>query len=428
MKKITILVFLFFSLISITSLTLTAQHFDYHLEESPAVSWNGVHMFDARMNALGGISLMASEPFATAINPAFISIPSDSKILLGAGYQWMKQEAFQYWGINQGVIPINDPLSDDHFHLSGISGTFAVKGIRFSAGWYLANLLQFPSFNYGEVYEFEQIYSYSGLFSGKENTFFAAAAIKLGKAVDIGIKFDYISGKREVTTSSFSSYYYYIDNNWVRKDIDIRQEESHKLNIVVPTVGIRLQVSPNWTVGTALVYPLDGEAERTVIRSFINSTDGIEIIDTQNSTDTLHRPVKIYFGTTFKIPIKVNEDSSYARRFIIGAESQYTFWDGYKYIFFEEEIPREMRNTMVLAFGLEYGSISTKRDFFLRMGFRRDPQPVSEPDTALNVFSGGIGLRFGKITGDFGFSYYSGSPGGVKQKHFILNSTLSLRW
>ena len=38
---------------SMGSFELLAQHFDYHLEESPAVSWNGVQMIDARMLALG---------------------------------------------------------------------------------------------------------------------------------------------------------------------------------------------------------------------------------------------------------------------------------------------------------------------------------------------------------------------------------------
>ena len=426
MKQIPVLVILFAMMI--VPLTLPAENSDYHLEESPAVSWNGVHLFDARMNALGGISLLASEPFAAVVNPAFISTPLHGKINLGASFQWTRHEAFQYWGLSQGVIVIDNPTSDDDYRLSGVTAAFEIKGVRFSAGWYVSDLLQFPDFTYEEVYEYEEIYSYTGLFSGTENTFFAAAAVKLGDAVDVGIKLDYLYGQRDVTTTNFSSSYFFIDNTWMRKDLTIQQEENHKLNTIVPTVGVRLKFSPHWTVGATLVYPLHGKAKRTIIRTFNNATDGVEIRDTQNAEDTLYRPAKIYLGTTFKIPLKVSEGSSYTRRFILGAEAKYTSWSGYKYIFFDEEIPRDMRNTVVLALGLEYGAVSSQRDFFFRLGFRADPQPVNDPAATLKVFTGGIGLRFGRIAGDFGFSYYSGSPGGVKQNHFILNSTLSLRW
>lgn len=70
-KKLSIIIFIV--VMSAVSFHLEAQHFDYHLAESPAISWNGVQMFDACMMAAGGISLMASEPFAAAINPALVS-------------------------------------------------------------------------------------------------------------------------------------------------------------------------------------------------------------------------------------------------------------------------------------------------------------------------------------------------------------------
>ena len=56
------------------SLTISAQEqaFDYHLEETPAVSWNRLPLFDARAMAAGGVSLLASPAFAAAFNPALI--------------------------------------------------------------------------------------------------------------------------------------------------------------------------------------------------------------------------------------------------------------------------------------------------------------------------------------------------------------------
>jgi hypothetical protein len=224
MKKLSVIFFMVMMIIR--SFDLLAQNFDYHLEESPAISWNGVQMFDARMMALGGISLMASESFA-------------------------------------------------------------------------------------------------------------AAAFKWGKTLDIGIKFDYIKGKRDVTVTDFEYRYFYewIEQAYFAKTIILKQQENHKYTLLVPTVGVRLRLSSRWAV-----------------------------------------------GTTWEIPL--NQKTRSPKRFILAAESEYTLWSGYKYIFFDEEMPGDMKNTLVLGLGLEYGSYSSKGDFFLRLGFSLDPQPLKEPESS----------------------------------------------
>jgi hypothetical protein len=146
-----------------------AQHFDYRLEEAPVVSWNSLPLFDARLMALGGMSLTASGPFAAALNPALI--PSPEKVLLGASFGGMHHEAFQYWGVNQGVKTKATPLSNRNFLLSGLAAAFKTGDIRLSAGWVLSALRQFPSFTFRQEYEYDQYDAYSGEFSGRENTF-----------------------------------------------------------------------------------------------------------------------------------------------------------------------------------------------------------------------------------------------------------------
>ncbi|UCH94233.1 MAG: hypothetical protein JSV88_28730 [Candidatus Aminicenantes bacterium] len=423
MKKLSIIFFMV--VMGMATSQLWAQDFDYHLEESPAISWNGVPMFDARMMASAGISLMASAPFAAVINPALIA--SEGKFLLGFSYDKLKHEAFQYWGVNQGVIINEKPIWDNYSDFSGFAGAFKVKGIRFAAGWYLSNLLRFPSFKYEEQYQYDQNYYYQGLFSGTENTYFAAAAFKWGKAVDLGIKLDVISGKRDVTVTDFFYGYIYDDRNdtWYRRTIILEQQENHEFTLLVPTAGVCLQLSSHWMVGTALVYPLKGTVKRTLIRLWQNAQDNIDIGQIQHSSDTLYRPAKIYLGTTWEIPL--NRYSRALKRFILAAETKYTLWSGYKYIFFNEEMPRDMKNTMTLGLALEYGSLSSKGDFFLRMGFSLDPQPVKEPGTTLKVLTGGIGTRFGPIAGDIGLAYFYGAPGGINLDHIILNGTLSIK-
>jgi hypothetical protein len=86
----------------ITPMSVSAQVFDYHREESPAISWNGTPLFDARMLGAGGVSLMGSPGFMAAVNPALI--PHGDKLLVAASFDVTHFEAFQYWGLNQGVL------------------------------------------------------------------------------------------------------------------------------------------------------------------------------------------------------------------------------------------------------------------------------------------------------------------------------------
>ncbi|MCP5048040.1 MAG: hypothetical protein GY940_12780, partial [bacterium] len=147
--------------------TLSAQYFDYHRDESPSISWNGVPLFDARMLGAGGVSLMASPAFSASINPALI--PSTKETALGASYEIMQHEAFQYRGLNQGVFYSPDNQSQRNDRPSGFAIVFPYKGLRFSAGWSTINLLELPSFSFQA-----DRYSYTGNFPGNENTVFAA--------------------------------------------------------------------------------------------------------------------------------------------------------------------------------------------------------------------------------------------------------------
>ena len=420
MKKNIIILFF---MITIASVMVWAQYFDYRLEESPAISWNGVHFFDARLMALGGISLLSSEPFLATINPALI--PINDKWVLGLSGNRLEYESFQYWGVNEGVVIASEPFYVRDLHVGGLAVSRSFNKIRFSAGWYLSNSFKFPDFYYQNDFEYEQYSIFSGSFSGREHTVFAAAAFKLFKTVDFGIKLDYITADRNVELVDFSSEWFLINGTYIRKDTQLEQVENHKMALVRSTLGVKFQISPKWMVGTALVYSFKGKAERTITRTFENITDNLVFTNTQNATDTLYRPGKIYLGTTLTFPLKT--DSPQQRRLILAAESAYTFWSGYQYIFFDEEIPRDLKNTLDLAIGMEYGLINPKGGFFLRLGFRLDPQPLVEPPTTLKVFSGGIGLQTGPVSADLGLSYYYGVAGDIAQNHFLLSGTISLK-
>ena len=406
LKKI-FLIFIMSSLcVVMTSVPVYAQYYDYHREESPAVSWNGVVLFDARMLAVGGISLMASPAFSAAINPA--AIPAGKHIFLGGSFETMKHEAFQYWGINQGVYGDINPQSGRNNRMSGFSVIFPIKGLRFSAGWYVGSLLELPAFDYEDRY-----WAYFIRSTGRENNFFAAAAVKFGKAIDIGIKLDVVSGQRDVS----------IAETWKEYPVQFFHEERHRLSYVVPSIGAQLKISPRWTLGTTLVYPLHGKARRTIDRVFESDYERIEILDRQ-STDTLYRPARFYLGTT--ITPFTNPNNPGKTRLTLAAEMVYTLWSDYRYEFYSEILPREMKNTLVLALGMEVGWLGSS-DYFARIGCRLDPQPITNPEISQQAVTGGIGLRIGRFSLDAGAIYYFSSYLGIKQRHTVLNSTLIIR-
>ena len=403
--------FLIFILLSIcvviTPVTVYTRDYDYHREESPAISWNGVVLFDARMLAAGGISLMASPAFSATINPALI--PAGNNIFMGASFESMRHQAFQYWAINQGVYGDIDPQSGRNSRLSGFSVIFPFKGLRLSAGWYIGSLLELPAFDYESQY-----WKYILRSTGTENNFFAAAAVKLGNSLDIGLKLDVVSGKRDFS----------IDEAWKEYPLQMLHEEQHRLSYVVPSIGALLKISPNWTLGAAVIYPLRGKAKRTIDRVFESQYERIEILD-QQSNDTLYRPARFYLGTT--IDPFTNPNNPGKTRLTLAAEMVYTLWSDYQYEFYSEILPREMKNTLVLAVGMEFGLLGTNSDYFARLGYRFDPQPITEPEISQQAITGGIGLRIGTVSLDAGAIYYFSSYAGIKQNHWVLNSTLYIR-
>jgi hypothetical protein len=395
---------------SLIPTVVSAQYFDYHREESPAVSWNGVILFDARMLGVGGISLMASPAFAASINPALI--PANESIFVGASYEVMEHEAFQYWGVNQGVLYAADSLSVRNYQPSGLTFTFPLKGLRFAAGWYVSNMLELPPFYYEQQY-----WAYSGRFPGTENTFFAAAAFNFGKIIDIGVKLDVVAGKRDVDLNETYKGY----------PADIQHRENHRLFYLAPAVGFVIRVSPAWTLGASLSRPIPGKARRTMDRFFKSSTETIEISDLK-STDTLNRPTRFCLGTTFA-PFSTHSDPG-KKILTLAVEMVYTSWSNYEYEFYSEVLPRNMRNTLVLALGMELGLFDlfkTDSDWFFRLGYRLDPQPITEPEMSLKGLTGGIGMRVGGVYLDVGAIYTTGSYMEFSQKHWIVNGTVQLR-
>jgi hypothetical protein len=404
------LAFIVLSFLFINPTFLSSQNFDYHREESPSISWNGVPLFDARMLGMGGISLMASPMFAASVNPALI--PSDKVTYIGLSYNRMNHEAFQYWGMNQGVFYTPNNLSAQSGYLSGVNLSAQLGGIRVSAGYLLNNRLKLPNFwNDGDYTDYDY------RFSGEERTVYAAAAFSPSGNLDIGVKLAYLTGKREVS-AEISRYSNTVVTN---------QNEEHNLSCLIPSIGLVWNPSPAWKMATTVVYPVSGKARRRLINHFSSPSDTI-VIDSGESDDSFFRPPRFYFSTSVTpVTSPAHQEKSVLT---LAGEVVYSLWSDYEYESFSETVPRNMRNTLEIKLAIELGLFNlfnSDGDGFLRLGYRRDPQPIRLPEVTLNGFTGGIGFRFGRVLMDVGGIYYSGSTEGYKQNHWVINGTLGVR-
>jgi hypothetical protein len=410
-----------FSFQALLAAPLAAQTKDYHLEETPAVSWNAIGFHDARLLSLGGVSLLASPPFAAAANPALIPTTERRSVALSGSS--LRFEAMQYAGLNQGSLSSPTPPSATQSLASGVAGHLDVGRIGLSAGWYVNSLLRFPDYGattYYSSYDNSVYDAMSVAFDGREDVFYAAAALPDWKGLRVGARLAYVTGWRELMSLRVYSYYAQAASGaWLLQPVSSRVAESHRTKTVAPSLGLSWQITRRWTVAGQVTWPLEGTADRSLTRTFQNPATGLVISDRERGSDPLSRPQEATLGTALALELS---DRLHLR---LGVEAAYVHWSGYRYVFFGEAQPRDLRDTLGLSGGAELAIRAARQlGLALRLGYRADPQPVREPATTLSSLSAGLGVRIWSLGLDGAVSRYQGSPGGVRQSHTVLALTL----
>lgn len=413
------IVFLF-TLSAIINVNLSGQNFDYRYYESPAVSWNGIPMYDSRQLAMGGISLAASGHSMQIGNPALFS--TDKTVELGFSYNFIYYQSFQYWGINEGVKLTQEPFSEKFFFPASLTARFGFGRWSFSAGWYRSALNNFPDFLFLNEYDFDQYDHFKGSFKGFDETYFISFGLLISPGISAGLKMGYKRGTRNADIENFTSYYYFLDGYWQLKENRTLYSETNTSELFIPELGFVFSMSAKLKAGLTIKYPLKGKVDRKIIRILSNS-DGLNINDNYIYTDDFDEVPGFSVGLIYD---SLGEKISGAGgKFIIGAELEYRKWSDYKYIFFGEEQLRETVDTVKFSAGAEYGRKIKKMEVFIRLGLGLDKQPVSDPDTILKKISSGIGIKYKGINADIGISYIHGSPGGSDQGHLIVCTSVS---
>jgi hypothetical protein len=380
---------------------------DYLRDESLAISWNGVVLYDARSSAAAGISVFASGTGAAAANPALLS-ETDS-LLFGTSLALTGTTAYQYQTMNTGVFYSADKIYEFNNNFSMLSATASLGDINASAGFYKKALLDLPDFDATGTG-----YTASAVFSGYENAFYLAASYDLSDLA-LGAKLTWVKGNRSV---NFNEVYDSV--------IVIAQNEVYSFDYFILSLGLAWKASEKINLSAVIDYPMTSTQDSEYSRTFNANTTGGEHIATLNtSQDDLYRPMKITAAallTPFADSVGKDENGM-----AIGFEITHTFWNSYRYFTFGEEFLRNFDDTTTLAVGLELPIKCRGFNFTLRGGYRLDPQPVPAPDSTLNWLTFGAGISIQGISLDMATSYFFGSLPEWNPQNFTIITTLGIQ-
>jgi hypothetical protein len=409
-------------LIFLSGLQIIAQSsgiFDYRREESAAISWNGTNLFDARSLALADISLLSSNSFSQIQNPAWV--PDNPGFSIGLNINIIGIQAFQYWGLNQGVFTSQLPLSKKLIQPGAAAFKFKLSKFTFTCGYRIGSLFTFPDFGNKQEDSIGSSYNLSGKFSGQDRLFFFSGAWKLSKKITGGAGLEYISGERKVDVSEVEVGFFWDkkSNRNVLKTITSSRMQDHNRNFIRLTLGTAYQFSDKFDIAAYIKIPFRGTADRKSSTGFENKYDAVKIEISDSFTDQSYLPMLISIGSILQVPLFQSELS-------LAFEADYRIWSNYHFYLFSEEIHRNMQNTICLKLGIEYPFLMGNLQEYFRLGFKIEQQPVRSPQGIFNALSFGTGILLGKFTVDLGFMYYFTTNLNHNQKHFTANTTISL--
>lgn len=414
--KLLYLIFLLFFTFSLVG--QSDGNFEYRSEEAPLISWNGVNFIDTKAFSLGNISLLAADGFSQTMNPALFN--SRDKLIIGLSLNYIRYQSFQYWGINQGVITQSGLLSEMLINPGSFIINLPLNKLNFSLGYGLSDLYSFPDIYQRETYDHDQSYTISGNFSGKKHLIFLACGIKVSDKLNLGIRLEYLAGQRDVFYGELDSFWFWNDqiNNYVFKNLNLSRKETHTQQEVKLVFGGVFNISQNWNLGGYAKIPIYGEVDRDVSQVFTNDYDLVNMNISDNGTDTFYSPAIFSLATTFNIPF-------FEQSLTIGFESEYGLWCNYKYMVFNEEIKREMRNTVSFKLGVQFPIFINQQNQYFRLGLRIEQQPLKEPATMLSVISTGMGFALWGFNLDVGLAIHFTTNLQYNQDHLVVGLTLS---
>jgi hypothetical protein len=377
-------------------------------DEAPLRTWNLFGFQTASAIGRGDTSLaLASDCSVALTNPALLlDLPGLTATLNGSH---SSTSLFHFSLVNTGVIATerNVSVGLSALDFGGISYRF--NGWAFATN---ASLLEIYDRPYIYVQYVYQSQAYQTLYfnqTGFLRNINLAVARKIGRTFQIGLGFNFVSGKlnREIEEESFA------DN------ITISQKIAQKFSGFYVNGGILARLAGKWEL--ALVFrtrytrksPSTSEFRHTA-NALIGRTD---IRIDAEATNTYRQPFVLGFGTCYE----------FASKWKMTADLCYFDWSSYKVTYFEEEQQRDFRDTLRAGLGAEYSHLLLllKRNacLLLRLGTGLDQQPTRDPKSTYHYLNGGIGVRWNHVLLDAGISFgrENGSGHSLAAQRFALS-------
>lgn len=393
--------------------------FDYQREELPSMSLNGLPYYDARLLTFGGNPLMAPTLFSSLANPA--ALPDHHRISLSLTGK--RRSAFQYWGINEGLLTTSRAVSDRDFSFSAAALNLKISRFTIAAGFAETALRAFPSFRYENT---ERLsignfnYRFTGDFAGTEKTCFITLKRDLSRFLAAGVTLSYSRTMRRVQSGE-SWDISYSRGNPLTDSFALTQREEHLLTNLSLIAGLVFYPAGFMQIGVSLNLPLRGDARREILRELQVPSDHQST--RSEAVDEYLRPATLNGSLMFQIPLKNSPFS-----FRLGLNLLFCDWSRYRFVFFNSQRTEAMHDTVSISLSLA-GSLKTGIGTFdIGFGLRHDPQPLDSADIILLIWSGGLSWRHHWLEVELCLAHIPAEMKGVSIPQTMLTCTSSVRF
>jgi len=390
---------------------------DYQREEYPAMSLNGVPYGNARTLTYYGNPLLAQTPLNALVNPA--AVPDHNRVSFSGIH--IRHAAFQYWGINDGVLVQSNPLTAQRIAFTSAVLSFCFSRTVLTAGYAENALRAFPSFEYKKVQRYMNLdyrYLYQGDFSGAEKIFFLSIKRSLRPGLDAGLTLSLSRTLRQLLLIESWDIGFAANSNWINKFL-LNQRESHQLDHIALLTGIRYSPTDQVSAALALSLPFRGNAQRRIERGVAVPSD--RRFSEHHADDPLQSPISIKASIMTILPLRIRN-----LQFRTGADLFYTIWSSHSFTFFGEDYKEPLKNTLRVALSLSASLLTSFGFLDMGLSVAADPQPLIQPESRVRVWSTGLSWRQKWLEIDVSLARLAAPVEGKKIAHNLLSLGCSI--
>jgi len=406
MRKLPVksLLFIIIYLINISAV-LAQTGAGQYTEEAPLGSWNILGPGTAASLGSGFCRLARPGTLGAAYsNPSLLTFLPPVALSLSCSFN--QTQLFSYWLVNTGVIATSGNLTQRSWQLDHIGLSFRTGGWTIGLGAALTENYGRPGLEYRYVYN-QEVYNQLQIWqTGYLSSWAITLARKLGQKISIGLSLVQERGSIERSLDEF----------WMQEQIQLLDYRYQKIRGFMALAGMSYEVNDRLLLGLSFSPPSYRKSQGDSSLSYLTPLEEIRIQG--KSSDRIKRPPVVGMGGRLVIRPGLE----------IFLDAIYFGWKQYSFFYFGEEQPRNFRNILTLAAGLEYlGKFrflgrNWSSPYFL--GLAIDPQPDRDPGSTYYYLTFGSG--FGNASWRLSFSTALGleSGSGHKLKRQKISVTL----